>query len=111
MIGVTIDGDAVLLLVERRDSLLSCGQAEELAVQLRLKAQSARLNPPRLFRGQPWGAQVQSFDGYVALRFNPPEPGPVKRVPLPAAIAEKLADQLDFTRQQAAFKMRFEFAR
>ena len=52
---------------------------------------------------------IQSHDGQVWLRFTMPTIGNPERVPMPADAARKLADQIEFKLQQAAYRMRFEF--
>lgn len=56
-----------------------------------------------------WGVKVESYDGYVAVRFRPPDPGPIRTVPMPPDMAIHMAGLLRFKAQQAAYKMRFEF--
>jgi hypothetical protein len=112
VLHVDVEGDRVVidLCGRRRDVLLGCGDAERLARGLRAGADRARRAPPELARGERWDARVESYDGFVALRFLPPAVGAPGRVPLTPAAAEKLADLVDFKRQQAAYKMRFVFA-
>ena len=57
-----------------------------------------------------WGLRVESYDGQVFMRFRPPESG-LTRVPLTPEAARTLADKIEFRLQQAAYKMRFEFAK
>lgn len=111
MIGVTVEGDKVVLLLpgRRRDVLLSCGEAERLVLEVGSRVPTAESAPPSVYRGEVWDVRVESYDGYVALRFIPPSPGFPDRVPLPPAAARKLCEIVTFKRQQAAYKMRFVF--
>lgn len=108
---VSQDKDRVVLGLtgRRRDVLLDCGAAEELVHQLRGRAAKVELGPPTLVT-EIWGATVESYDGFVALRFSPPGVGGIDRVRLTADMARKLADLVEFKAQQARFKMRFVFA-
>jgi len=110
-VGVRHNGDKVLILLDgrRRDVLLSCAAAEEFAQALRRFAATAELETPELIRGETWEIGVQSYDGYVAVRFHPPTPGNPRRVPLPPAVARALADRTMFKAQQAAYRMRLQF--
>ena len=91
----------------RRDVLLSCADAEKLVEALRVASRQAELGHPSLYRAEPWQCMVESYDGLVALRFS----RPAKRVPLPALVARRLADHIEFKKQQAAYRMRFVFDR
>ena len=111
MIGVTQKDDKVMILLpsKRRDVLLTCGEAEKFVEALEQFADTADRGRPTLVRGERWEVGVQSYDGYVAVRFLPPSPGYVDRVPLPPAVARALAERVRFKSQQAAYRMRFEF--
>lgn len=97
----------------RRDAGMACGEAEKMVHALRSGANTIDAwllsNRPSLFT-ECWNAKVQSFDGSVWIRFTPPNVGATTRVPLTAHAARKLADRVEFAAQQAAYKMRFEFA-
>lgn len=111
MFAVRCQGDKVVIDLggRRRDLLMSCGAAEEFENALRQKASEAERAPPELVKGEVWGARVESYDGYVCVRFTPPLGGNPTKVPLPPAAARRMADLVQFKRQQAAYKMRFEF--
>ena len=111
MIGVTVEGDRVVLLLlgRRRDVLVSCGEAEKLADALRRGANTAENAKPTLVRGERWEACVESCDGVVGVRFLSPEPGYPQRIPLPPQVARALANRIRFKAQQAAYRMRFVF--
>lgn len=108
---VSHDRDRVYLGLtgRRRDVLLDCGAAEELVDQLRRRADLAAREPKRLHT-EAWGCRVESYDGFVALRFTPPCVGAIDRVPLSPDAARQLADLVEFKSQQARYKMRFAFA-
>lgn len=112
MLGVTQEGDKVVLLLTNRsrDVLLTCAAAFDLTNKIRERAIFAANEPAASYACQHWNVFVESYDGLVALRFTPPEPGPFDHVPMPWAIAEKFADLIEFKAQQAKYKMRFEFS-
>ena len=93
----------------RRDVFLKCDEAERLVHQLRGRATLAEKAPQTLCT-EIWGLAVESYDGFVALRFAPPFVGRYDRVRLTADTARKLADLVEFKTQQARFKVRFVFA-
>lgn len=111
MIGVYQDGDRVMVVLteRRRDVLLTCSNAEKLCYNLRNAAALAELSLPQPPLGQTWGVLVESFDGYVAIRLTPPFVGAPDRMPMTPDAARKLADLIDFKKQQAAYRMRFTF--
>ena len=111
--SVFVEGDKVIvdLGARRRDVLMTCGAAEKFAESLEAGANGAELAVPSLVKGERWAVGVQSYDGQVACRFVGPGPGYPQRVPLTAALARMLAGRVRFKAQQAAYKMRFEFAR
>lgn len=115
MIRVEVEKDKVVLAAgpRPRDLLLPCAQAERLADALRAAAGLAAKEPPSLVKGEGWGAEVESYDGAVALRFFPPagNTAPPGRVPLPPAAARGLADAVDSKRRQAEYKMRLVLSR
>ena len=97
----------------RRDVWLGWKAAEETVSLLRAFAAQIddwlAFNPPSLLT-QAWRASVVSYDGVTWIRFVPESPGCPERVPLTAKAARALADRIEFSSQQAAYKMRFEFA-
>ena len=103
-------GLVVLVLASRtRDTLLKCADAEKLVHALRKAAALLEGAIPPKKLGQVWDIFVESYDGFVAMRFTSSLDGVQKRVPMPTAIALKLADQIEFKMQQAKYKMRFTF--
>ena len=109
--AVFVEKDKVILDLggRRRDILMTCGEAEKFAFTLELGANSADLAPSEVVKGERWEIEVQSYDGRVACRFHAPGPGYPRCVPLPPAMARRLAARVRFKAQQAAYKMRFEF--
>lgn len=109
MVTVQYEGDRVIVGLQgrRRDVLLTCGCAEEFAMALRGAANGAENQETSLLT-EVWGAKVLSFDGFVAIRFFPPIGTTTTRVPMPAGMARKMADAVDFARQQAAYKLRIK---
>lgn len=108
---VGVEKGLVILALEsrRHEALITCSAAERLVEALRKAAGLLDgLIPPKVL-GEAWGCQVESYDGYVAFKFDPPTVGAPKRVPLPALMALKLADLIEFKMQQAKYKMRFAF--
>lgn len=96
------------LCSKRRDVLLTCGEAENLKHALRSAAVLAERSVDKeLYRGEVWNIRVESYDGKVAIRVDPPTIGSVDRVLLPVEVAVRLADLIQFKTQQAAYKMRF----
>lgn len=87
--------------------------AEKLVDVLRAAANSADKNALAgdlaVMRGERWSCRVESYDGFVAVRFFSPGPGHPDRVPLTADAARRLADRVEFKKQQAAYRMRFVF--
>lgn len=106
--------DRVILDLGRRatDVLFSWKEGEKLMETLRNMAdfadEWAKTGKPTIVT-QVWACKVQSYDGLVAVRFHAPMVGVPSRIPLPAGSARKLADAIEFSLQQAAYKMRFEF--
>lgn len=94
MIKAFSEGDKVILDLcgRRRDVLLACDDALKLAEALDRHAVDAERAPPEMNRLRPWGVKVESWDGLVNLRLDPPEVGDPDRVPLPAQIARRLAE-------------------
>lgn len=113
MVKVYHDQDYVILALDaKRDYIaLTCGQAEELENALLAKAADAGREEPSINQGRPWGCKVVSYDGMVGIKFFPPFGARCDRVPLPPKAARALAGRIAFCRQQAAYKMRFEFAK
>lgn len=111
MIGVSQQGDKVIvdLSGHHRDILLSCSQAGTLCAALCAAANGAELATPEIVKGDAWLVNVESYDGYVAIRFHPPTPGYPARVPIPFAAARQLASRISFKSRQAAHKMRLVF--
>jgi hypothetical protein len=93
----------------RREVLLPCDVALRLAEAIDGAAKIAESEPAPLSRGEVWGCKVESYDGFVALRFDPPTVGNPSAVPLTPAAARWLADSIRFKEQQAEYKMRFVF--
>jgi hypothetical protein len=110
-VTVSQDRDRVVLGLtgRKRDVLLDCGAAEELVWQLRGRAAKAEKEPPTLCT-EIWGVQVESYDGFVALRFAPPFVGRYDKVRLTADTARRLADLVEFKAQQARWKCRIVVA-
>jgi hypothetical protein len=92
----------------RREVLLPCDVALRLAEAIEAAAKVAETELA-VSTGSPWGCKVESYDGFVALRFDPPTVGNPETVPLPPDVARKLADLIRFKEQQAEYKMRFVF--
>lgn len=107
-VTVSAGGDKVWLDLggRKRDVLLTCAAAEAFARGLEGAAALAGAEPPGLFGGEWWGVRVESFDGFVALRFDPPEVGAPGRVPLSVAAARKLAGLVRDKAAWARHKMR-----
>lgn len=113
MLKIFAENDLVIidLCGRRRDVLLSCLQADEVAEALDRHAAEADLAGPTLSRGEVWDVKVESYDRQVALRFNPPMGLAASRVPLPPKIARKLADLIRMRISQAQYGMRLTLAR
>lgn len=110
-VSVTSDRDHVIVDLHgrRRDVLLSCDAASIMADALEQHATDAEVierTNPSVFKGEPWGVRCQSFDGAVALRFDPPGPGNPSRVPMPPRVARQLAAKLRFERSFAEHRAR-----
>jgi hypothetical protein len=90
----------------RREVLLPCDVAVRLAEAIEAAAIFAATEPAPLSRGEVWGCQVESYDGLVALRFDPPSAGSPSTVPLTPAAARWLADSIRFKEQQAEHRLR-----
>jgi hypothetical protein len=108
MFAVRQEADKVIIDLNGRryDILMTCPQAEEFAYHLEQAASAADLHPKSLVAGEQWGANVESYDGKVAIRFYPPHVGAPERVPLPAAAARKLAKVVREKESWARHKMR-----
>lgn len=112
MLKVFQERDRIILdLGERRyDSLIDWRDIDRLVETLRARADDAddylQANPPTIATGI-WDAAIESYDGFVAMRFSPPFVGASSLVPLTPPAARKLADHVEFKGQQAAYKMRF----
>lgn len=111
MIGVSQEYDKVVIDMNgrKRDVLLSCAQAERFEEALIDFAAKAELSTPQLIRGEHWSIRVESFDGMVAIRFNPPYVGNPEKVLIPYQVARELAKLVKLKRQQAEYRMRFVF--
>lgn len=113
-IQVAYEGNIIVLVRDSRssDSMLSVSEAYRLVMALRFTAEQASKCPEGARKGEIWNCKVQSYDGFVAIRFRellllkPPT-----RVHLPVRAALQLADTIEFSAQQATYKMRFEFVR
>lgn len=110
---VEIEEDRVVIDLggRRKDVLLPCRQAYALAVGLDEAAALAEAEPPALALGESWGVEVESFDGFVALRFDPPFVGAPERVPMTPAAARRVASVIRMKASQAEHKMRLVLAR
>jgi hypothetical protein len=113
VLTVRQEGDKVLLDLggRRRDVLLTPLAAADLAEALEAAADAAARAPAKLFRGEPWGCHVTSFDRHVALRFVGPDVGLPERVPLPPAAARRLAAKLEENASWAGYGMRLTVGR
>lgn len=58
-----------------------------------------------------WDVKIQSYDGGIWFQVKSSIPGAPDRIPMPPEMARKMADRIEFVCQQAAYRMRFEFAR
>jgi hypothetical protein len=107
-IRVEVEQDRVVIDLggRRRDLLLSCSQAYALADGLDAAAAFALAEAPALALGESWGVQVESYDGLVAVRFDPPHVGAPERVPMTPQAARKVAEMVRFKASQAEHKMR-----
>ncbi len=105
---VSYEADKVIIDLggRRRDVLLYCAAAEELEHALRAAADLAEKELPTPVRGERWGLHVESFDGMVAMRFDPPLGVTKVWVPMPFKVARRVADMVKFKREQAEHKMR-----
>ena len=90
--------------------LLRCKDADTLVETLRSFAGYAEKQPPTIVKGEWWQVFVESYDGFVVIRFWGPEVGYPERVPMPADVARKFADWVEFKGQQARYKMQLKFA-
>jgi hypothetical protein len=107
-IRVEVERDRVVIDLggRRRDLLLSCSQAYALADGLDQAAAFALAEPPALALGESWGVKAESYDGLVALRFDPPFAGAPELVPMTPAAARKVAEAVRMKASQAEHKMR-----
>lgn len=106
--SVRVEGDKVVLRLTspRASVLLPIDVALGLADALEECAMIAARAPLGLFRGEPWSAQVQAYDGQVGLRLIPPGAGAPDDVPMPADVARKLADKVREEASWARFHLR-----
>lgn len=95
----------------RTDVLLPCDAASKLADALDAAAALASAEPASADKGESWGCKVESAYGHVCLRFRSPHAGLPGKVPLPPAVAFKLAEVIRFKRDQAELGLRFDFQR
>jgi len=109
MLKIFHESDRVIidLCGRRRDVLLSCLQADDVANALDENAGRAERELPSLIRGEQWGCKVESYDRQVAIRFQPPLGATTNRVTLPADAARKMAELIRFKESQARHGMRF----
>lgn len=108
-IKVYAAGDKVLLDLcgRRRDLVLTPVNAAALADMLDDRAKWAEGAEPELVKGEQWDVHVRSYGGFVAIRFYSPDLGAPERVPMPAAVARKLAETLRANARAAGYKIRF----
>ena len=110
VLSVFSETDKVILDLggRKRDVLLSCSAALDLAGALEQHTAVADLEPKSLVRGEVWDVFVESFDGMVAMRFTPPyqHVGDPKRVPIPPAAARSIAGLIREKESWARHKMR-----
>lgn len=109
MLKVETERDHVILVFENRgrDLLLSPDQARSLADALERAAGYCEEwtragGRGHLFRGEPWMAHVESWDGKVNVRFSQT----TDRVRLPAAAARGLATEIRAKAPEAEVRMR-----
>lgn len=110
MIKAFAENDLVILDLcgRRRDVLLSCGTAADLAQRVRELADEAEAADSTIFVGRIWDVKVESFDTAIALRFTPPwqSQGDPWRVPMRAGAARRFADLIDSKVSFAQYGMR-----
>jgi hypothetical protein len=117
MITVACERDIVIIHLgsRQRDLLVTCSEAEKMTHALRKMANqaeaSARMGLHALYRGESWECRIDSYDGVVAIRFFPPQQSTTARVPMSVTAARAIADRIEFVRQQAEYKMKFNFGR
>lgn len=109
-----VTAEAGLVVIDlcgrRRDVLLSCDAARATAASLERAADAADMIPT-LFRGEMWNCDVESYDGYVAMRFDPPEVGSPSRVPMPPVAARRMAELIRDKESWARHKARLVLKR
>lgn len=112
MLKIFSENDHVIidLCGRRRDVLLSCLQADDVAEALEARATDAEKAEPTIIRGEKWGVKVESYDRQVALRFDPPLGVMTDRVILPAGIARQLAGLIRSKASWAQYGMRLTLA-
>lgn len=113
MLKIFSENDLVIidLCGRRRDVLLSCLQADEVAEALEGRATEAESSLPTIFRGEQWGVNVESYDRQVALRFSPPLEITTDRIPMRADSARKLATLIRSKAGWAQYGMRLTLKR
>lgn len=97
MIRANVENDLVVLeLSERkRDEFLDADVALALAEQLLAAADDASKHWPKsLDQMRPYKILIRPAYGQVLIRIDPPEPGFVDRVPMPAWAARTFAAKL-----------------
>ena len=117
MSTLNVRQDANLILVcaqtplQGRDLLLRVSEALSLSQSLlEVAFEAEQSTESKAFKGEGWGARVESYDGYVALRFRFP-PVTLRRtvIPLSVSAARSLAEQITFKAQQAEHRARLVF--
>jgi hypothetical protein len=113
MLRIFSETDRVIidLCGRRRDVLLSCLQADDVADSLDERAADAEKAEPTLYRGERWGVKVESYDRQVALRFEPPFEVTTDRVTLPPDAARRLASLIRSKASWAQYGMRLTLKR
>ena len=113
MLRIFAENDHVIidLCGRRRDALLSCLQADEVAESLEGRAAEAEKAMPTIFRGENWSCLVEPYDRQVALRFNPPLGVTTDRVTLPPDKARQLATLIRSKAEWAQYGMKLTLTR